>query len=312
MALALGDQLGEHDRHPAVLGGVPDVVLACGLVRGVQVEGPRRRVVGAGGAQLLHVGAVPGLGHREAPGQREAHDVGQVGVVVPPGAEQLDGAAEQAPLDAGLDHQREVAEGEHLDGGDRAAGVVLAAVLLREAEPDAAGAGQLRRQPGDPLPRLLHRLAVDRRVLGVAEVLAGVAADVGPAAVQDLLDPGRVDGCGDGAGHRSSFWGATTPESPAQARSVRWAASSLRGMGRSARSHQSAADRTRPTTPWPQGAAAAGSRPAWESATATAAAAWSPTRSERVLIGSPAAGRASVCWWTTNRYSSGSASRKAR
>src|SRR3712207_8415552 len=33
--------------------------------------------------------------------------------------------------------------------------------------------------------------------------------------------------------------GATTPESPAQARSVRWAARSPRGMGRSARSHQS-------------------------------------------------------------------------
>src|SRR3712207_7632317 len=49
--------------------------------------------------------------------------------------------------------------------------------------------------------------------------------------------------------------GATTPDSPAQARSVRCAARTPRGMGRSARSHQSAAERTRPTTPWPHGAA---------------------------------------------------------
>ena len=38
VVLALGDQLGEDDGHPAVLGGVADVVLAGGLVRGVQVE----------------------------------------------------------------------------------------------------------------------------------------------------------------------------------------------------------------------------------------------------------------------------------
>jgi hypothetical protein len=48
---------------------------------------------------------VPGLGHREAAGQIEAHDVAQVLVVLPLAAEQLERAAEQAPLDAGLDHQ---------------------------------------------------------------------------------------------------------------------------------------------------------------------------------------------------------------
>ena len=137
-ALALGDQLGEDDGHPAVLGGVADVVLAGGLVRGVQVEAAGLRVVGARGAQLLDVGAVPGLGHGEAARQVEAHDVAQVGVVVPLGAEQLHGTAEQPPLDAGLDHERQVAERQHLDRGDRAAGVVVAAVLLREAQPDAA------------------------------------------------------------------------------------------------------------------------------------------------------------------------------
>ena len=143
MVLALGDQLGEDDRHPAVLGRVADVVLAGGLVRGVQVEDLGRGVVGARRPQLLDVGAVAGLGHREAAGQVEAHDVAQVLVVLALGAQQLQRAAEQAPLDAGLDHDRQVAEREHLDRGDRAAGVVLAAVLLRESEAHPAGVGQL-------------------------------------------------------------------------------------------------------------------------------------------------------------------------
>jgi hypothetical protein len=95
----------EDDGHPAVLGRVADVVLAGGLVRGVQVEGLRRGVVGAGRAQLLDVGAVAGLGHGEAAGQVEAHDVAEVLVVLALAAQQLQRAAEQAPLDAGLDHQ---------------------------------------------------------------------------------------------------------------------------------------------------------------------------------------------------------------
>src|SRR3712207_8291839 len=48
----------------------------------------------------------------EAAGQVEAHDVAQVRVVVPLGAQGLHGTTEQAPLDAGLDHQREVGEGD--------------------------------------------------------------------------------------------------------------------------------------------------------------------------------------------------------
>src|ERR687892_635570 len=48
---AAGDQLGEHHRHPAVLGRVADVVLAGRLVRRVQVEGLRLGVVGAGRPQ---------------------------------------------------------------------------------------------------------------------------------------------------------------------------------------------------------------------------------------------------------------------
>ena len=108
---------------------------------------------------------------------------------------------------------------------DRAAGVVLAAVLLREAEADPAGVGQLLGRAGDPLAGLLHVLAVDRQEVRVVQVLAGVAAHVGPAAVQDLLDGLRVDRGGQGAGHclllAVGGAGVTTPDRPAQARSVR-------------------------------------------------------------------------------------------
>ncbi len=42
------------------------------------------------------------------------------------------GPAEQAPLHAGLDHQRQVGHREHLDLGDRRADVAVAAVFLLE------------------------------------------------------------------------------------------------------------------------------------------------------------------------------------
>ena len=80
---------------------------------------------------------------------------------------------------------------------DRAAGVGLAAVLLREGEPHPARVGQLLRRTGDPLAGLGHRLAVGRQEVGVVEVLAGVAAHVRPAAVEALL--GRRGSHGSGA-----------------------------------------------------------------------------------------------------------------
>ena len=64
-----------------------------------------RRVVGRRGAERLHVGAVTGLGHREAAQQFQVDDLLDVGVVVPLGAQVLDGAAEKAPLHTGLDQQ---------------------------------------------------------------------------------------------------------------------------------------------------------------------------------------------------------------
>lgn len=65
---AVGDQLSEDHRQLTVACCVADVVLARGVVRGVQVEHLGIGVVGAGGAQLLHIGPVAGLGHREAAG----------------------------------------------------------------------------------------------------------------------------------------------------------------------------------------------------------------------------------------------------
>lgn len=101
--LVAGDQLGEHDRHPAVPRGVADVLLAGLRVRGVDDELARLPVVGRGGVQVLDVRAVPGLGHREAAEQLAVDDLAEVLLVVPLGAEHLNRAAEQAPLHAGLD-----------------------------------------------------------------------------------------------------------------------------------------------------------------------------------------------------------------
>ncbi len=148
--LAVGDQLREHDRETAVAGRVADVVLACGLVRGVHHELLRGRVVGSGRAQPLHVGAVTGLGHREAAGQAEVHDRRQVAVVVGLGAERLDRAAEQAPLDPGLDGQRQVTHAEHLERRDGGPDVVLPAVGRREAQQLVGRAGDLGHRGGDP------------------------------------------------------------------------------------------------------------------------------------------------------------------
>ena len=128
-----GDQLRENGCHPGGFGGTADVVLARGAGGGVDDELLRRRVVGRGGLQGLHVAAVAGLGHREAAEQVEVDDLLYVRLVMALGAEVLDGAAEQAPLHAGLDHQRQVGHRQHLDLGDRRADVPVAAVLLLEA-----------------------------------------------------------------------------------------------------------------------------------------------------------------------------------
>jgi hypothetical protein len=113
--------------------------------------------------------------------------------VVSFGPEVVDGAAEQPPLDAGLDEEGEVAEPERLEGGDRTAEVAPAAVLLREQQPRplglAEGDGLLQRAR----PVFLDRDPVDGeepRVVG--EVRPGLVADLGVPTVEDASDARRV------------------------------------------------------------------------------------------------------------------------
>ena len=127
-----GEQLGENGCHPRSFGGAADVVLARGAGGGVDDELLCRRVVGRGGFDRLDVAAVAGLGHREAAEQIEIDDSLYIRLVVPLGAEVFDGPAEQAPLHAGLDHQRQVGHRQHLDLGDGGADVTVAAVFLFE------------------------------------------------------------------------------------------------------------------------------------------------------------------------------------
>ena len=64
-----------------------------------------RRIVRGGGLQRLDIGAVPGLGHGKATEDVEIDQALDVLLVVPFGAEVLDRATEETPLDAGFDHQ---------------------------------------------------------------------------------------------------------------------------------------------------------------------------------------------------------------
>ena len=97
--------LCEHRCDGGVLGSAADVVLARGRSGGVDDELARLDVVGRRGFEFLDVAAVTGLGHRKATEQVQIDQRLDVRLVVTLGAEVFDGAAEQTPLDAGLDHQ---------------------------------------------------------------------------------------------------------------------------------------------------------------------------------------------------------------
>lgn len=137
-----GPELDEHRGHPTVARRVADVVLARGLGGRVDHELVGGRVVGGGGVHRLHVGTVTGLRHGEATRQRQVHHTREVLGVLLGAPERLDGAAEQTPLHAALDLQREVGEGEHLEGDDRPADVPAAALGDREAVHSVALGGQ--------------------------------------------------------------------------------------------------------------------------------------------------------------------------
>ncbi len=186
------DQLGEDGGEPAVAGRVADVLLVSVVVRGVDDELARVGVVGGGGAQLLDVRAVAGLGHGKAAGDLEGGRGAQVALVVAFGAELLDRAAPQAELDAELDQQRQIAERDRLKAGHVGAGVAAPAVALGEAGRGQAAGGEGFRPGEDALPVVGGRQGGDRRELRLGEHRAQLLADVGVAAVQQALQRGWI------------------------------------------------------------------------------------------------------------------------
>ncbi len=186
------DELREHHRQLAVAGGVADVVLAGGLVGGVHHELVGVRVERRGGAQPLHVRAVPRLGHREAPGDLQRHHPRQVGGVVPFGAQRLDRPAEQAPLHTHLHHQRQVAD-QHLEGDHGTADVTGAAVGGREPVAGEVRLGEPAHLLTHPGAVLLHPQSVPGRELGAAQQFPGASAHLGPPAVQQFAQGLGID-----------------------------------------------------------------------------------------------------------------------
>ncbi len=187
-------KLREDDRHAPVRRRVADPVLAVELGRRLDHPLVALAVVARPRPHLLHVGAVRGLAHREAARQLELGDVAQVGVVVALGAEVEDGAAEEPELHAALDEQREVAEGERLEGRDRAADVAAASVLAREAERGLPIGRELLRPLHDLLPVLVAAdLGIHGGELGPREHLAAARANLALGLVQVVAEGRRVD-----------------------------------------------------------------------------------------------------------------------
>jgi len=214
VVLAAHRQLREHHGQPPVAGGVADVVLARVLARGGDDELLRGQVVGGHGAEGLDVGAVPGLGHREAAGQVDGGQRRQVLLVVLLGAEAVHRAAEQAELHADLDEQAEVAVREGLEAGDGAAGVVGPAVLVGERARPGAGLGDLARPLEDEVAVGVAVQAVGPLEAEVAQDAPRVRADVGVRAVEDGLQRGHdVGGQGleGGRGRRGRGHGRCVP-----------------------------------------------------------------------------------------------------
>jgi hypothetical protein len=188
VALTFGDQLGEDGSDAGGVRRPADVVLARRRRGGVDDELLGLGVVGRGGLQGLHVTAVAGLGHREATQQFQVDQLLDVRLMVAVGAEVLDRAAEEAPLNAGLHHQRQIRHRQHLDLGDGSADVAVAAMLLLEAV--------LGGPVGGHDPHLLVDLRAGndgvRRVMRFedlgGEFLSHPVLHVSPAAVEGIAD----------------------------------------------------------------------------------------------------------------------------
>jgi hypothetical protein len=130
----------------------------------VITNSPALRVVRRDRAERLHVGAVAGLGHREAAHQLPGDQVREVRRVVPLGAELEDRATEQPELDADLDQHRQVARGERLERASEAPMSPPAAVLLGEAHPGLPGGGISTRPPDRSRNAARSRVSASSRI----------------------------------------------------------------------------------------------------------------------------------------------------
>ena len=138
-----------------------------------------RRVVGRRGFEVLDVAAVAGLGHGEAADEVQVDDVrDQAGVAFR--AQIRDGAAEQTPLHACLDHERKVVLRQHLDPGDGHARVARAAVLGAESGGGDAGRDEVPQLRKRALPRVLHAQLVVERQVQLGQLLPGGHPHVTP------------------------------------------------------------------------------------------------------------------------------------
>ena len=197
--LAIDDELGEDGREPPVPGSVADVVLAGVGGGGVDDELVGCRVERRCRQEALDVAAVAGLGHREAPLQLARDDAGHE-VVVAARPEQGHGAAEEAPLDAGLDEEREVAVTEHLEGSDRLAIMRCPALVFWKALSRIGFRGEGSQLRGDAGPVLVHGERCGRRPERRRVESAAVLADRAERAVEVTAQSGGQGGGRSGRG----------------------------------------------------------------------------------------------------------------
>ena len=181
-----GVELAEHSSPAAIAGSVTDVEFLGGGGGGVQDELLGLWIEVRGGLQRLHVRTVTALGHGEATESLEVHQVGHH-LVVALGTEVAHSTAEQTPLHAHLHHEGKVNVAEHLDGGQRLAGIAGSTLGFLEHTAGQAQLQHLLQLAGDCLAALLQWQADGRQHVDLVEQFADCSAGFGEFAVEDGL-----------------------------------------------------------------------------------------------------------------------------